>query len=612
MLSGGKDCRPEHKMIISSRRNPQKTAIRRAFAANTLCLKQLSSNGLLAPLIDSPLPSPGLPSILPRHGKKSTTCWRRRLIRLLVWLVSAVCLLHLIRRFSDTTFIDSKLSYWSGGGKIYQFTGTDILPAHATPVVITDQKGRQKWTISIPPGIKSPLSPSQYAELCSQCDEISRRLSHNKTQAFGYYRRDQNFIDVADAEDIGLLPRSASVQQATPDDGHNKVCETSLTFVMQSEDAGLGKTLMALWMSYGLAQKEGRSFFIDDTDWAYGKYSTYFKPPPKPSCRPPMPSQKVPCPLQARHLIVSSASAPWIFGDSFREHFEDSRRSGVQRQKPIFDLLRSGYEALFELADEDAAYFTKRTGELDDIVRQKGGIEIGVHVRRGDLHPLEFQYRESYIPLDRYAEAARTHLQGSPLRSNSHPKLSDPVADYSKIILASDDPDIYFASELKGSEKAQLHISLASKSVLDAVAASQEGNGWRSPVDENIGWEGGFFKDMFWSLGAPPKTPAAGSPLPSKRQPTVPGTAAAAPSTFHRFQPSKEALQLREFIGRAYLLDLAVLGQTDKVICGISSVSCRLLAVMLGWDRAILNKGWQNIDGNWHWRDVIHSSSEFS
>ncbi|KAL1962290.1 hypothetical protein VTN77DRAFT_9833 [Rasamsonia byssochlamydoides] len=610
MLSSAEDCVPEHKMIISSRQSPPKTALRRAFSANTLGLKQLSKNGLLAPLVDSPLPSPALPSILPRHGKKSTTSRRRRAIRLLVWLASAVCLLKLIQCFSDPAIIKNQVGYWSGDGKIYQLAGTDILPAHATPIVITDQKGRQKWTISIPPGTKSPLSPSEYADLCSQCVEISQRLSHNKTQAFGYYRRDQNFMDVADAEDIGLLPRSSSVQQATLDNGHNKVCETSLTFVMQSEDAGLGKTLMALWMSYGLAQKEGRSFFIDDTDWAYGRYSTYFKPPPKPSCLPPMPSQKVPCPLQARHLVVSSANAPWIFGDSFREHFEDSRKSGVQRQKPIFDFLRSGYEALFDLAADDAAYLTKRTGELDDIVHKKGGIEIGVHVRRGDLHPLEFQYQESYIPLERYAEAARKVLQDPPLKSNSHADLSDRVA-HSKIILASDDPDIYSASELIGFEKAQAYISLASKSVLDALAASQEGHGGQKPVDENIGWEGGFFKDMFWSLGAPPTIPAAGSPLPSKRQPPVPGTAAAVASPLHRFQSPEEALKIRELIGRAYLLDLAVLGQTDKVICGISSVSCRLLAVMMGWDRAILDKGWQNIDGNWHWRDVVYSSSEF-
>jgi hypothetical protein len=45
------------------------------------------------------------------------------------------------------------------------------------------------------------------------------------------------------------------------------VCEKSLTFVMETHDAGLGKTLMMLWTAYGLAQKEGRAFFVDDSRW---------------------------------------------------------------------------------------------------------------------------------------------------------------------------------------------------------------------------------------------------------------------------------------------------------------------------------------------------------
>jgi hypothetical protein len=45
------------------------------------------------------------------------------------------------------------------------------------------------------------------------------------------------------------------------------VCETTMTFVLETSDAGFGKTLMMLWTAYGLAQKEGRDFFIDESRW---------------------------------------------------------------------------------------------------------------------------------------------------------------------------------------------------------------------------------------------------------------------------------------------------------------------------------------------------------
>ena len=59
---------------------------------------------------------------------------------------------------------------------------------------------------------------------------------------------------------------------------------------------------------------------------------------------------------------------------------------------------------------------------------------------------------------------------------------------------------------------------------------------------------------------------------------------------------------MRELVGRAYLLDLAVLGESDGVVCGISSATCRLLGVMLGWD-AVKEGKWVNVDDGraWSW-----------
>ncbi len=68
---------------------------------------------------------------------------------------------------------------------------------------------------------------------------------------------------------------------------------------------------------------------------------------------------------------------------------------------------------------------------------------------------------------------------------------------------------------------------------------------------------------------------------------------------------SEQAMQLREYVGRAYLMDLAVLGKADTVVCTVSSVACRLLAVMMGWDQAMGKTRWRNIDGNFDWQGIM-------
>lgn len=95
-------------------------------------------------------------------------------------------------------------------------------------------------------------------------------------------------MDIAEAEkDLLLVTRNNEMEYrgnglVGVDSSHDnsrqrdiKICERSLTYVLESPDAGLGLTLMGLWMSYGLAKKEGRGFFIDDSNW-YSKVSVFF------------------------------------------------------------------------------------------------------------------------------------------------------------------------------------------------------------------------------------------------------------------------------------------------------------------------------------------------
>ena len=268
--------------------------------------------------------------------------------------------------------------------------------------------------------------------------------------------------------------------------------------------------------------------------------------------------------------------------------FEDLRAAGVLRQRKVFALLRAGYEALFHLASPDAQYLSRRVHDLDTKIHANHGLVIGVHVRHGDQHPWEYQYQQSYTPLIKYTSAAHALVTAASTAKNG--TIDSVLESNSEIFLASDDPDVYATSEFSDSLRAQDQILLASKAQLDAsqkVLTSAEAI--REFHDENVGWEGGFFKDLFWGLGTPSK-----SSRPPRRQAEPRNSEA----------PSELALLLRRLIGRAYLLDLAVVGSADRVVCGISSVSCRLLAVMMGWERAIVKKEWQNVDGGFEWQGI--------
>jgi len=170
----------------------------------------------------------------------------------------------------------------ASGLEEYEMVADTELPDFPTPVMVTDKKGRAKWTVSIPLDADFPLEPKVYAEICEQNLEVAstvadlHSLTHKLRRDEDYYHVDSNFMDVKDAEELGLLPgvkaktdmrEKVMVGEVMNSLVIEEVCEKTLTFVMETEDAGLGGTLMMLWMAYGLAQKEGREFFVDDSRW---------------------------------------------------------------------------------------------------------------------------------------------------------------------------------------------------------------------------------------------------------------------------------------------------------------------------------------------------------
>ncbi|KAI1504446.1 hypothetical protein F5X99DRAFT_406164 [Biscogniauxia marginata] len=596
------------KMIVSPPRlNLRRTA---SYQNEKAPLSSTSSRFNFNHLISSPPPSPGLPALVPRPRQSPTSPRPSRVLRAIAWIVGLALALSVLRTVVRKHGRVPVVGWALENQEEYEMVGQYDLPDFPTPIAVTDRQGRSKWTVSIPPTYEFPLTVKEYADICAKCQEVAAHVrelhghSHSSLEALtNYYYADPYFVDVSDAEKRGLLPGvegKAWKVTAQAQDGHlvgeqkdglvdKGFCKTSLTFVLETSDAGLGPTLMMLWMAYGLAQKEKRSFFIDDSRWAYGEYTTIFQAPPMPECNPPPRHEMLPCPHQARHLVVSAATARETFGDSFNTVYENLHHSDVSRERPIYDLARAGYEALFRLNGQDQPYVESRVNELraKAKVSQGGyndGTVVGVHIRHGDLHPYEYQYNGAYIPLDVYTQRAREiiedyHNYSTPLGGE------DVVAkQHSFMVVASDDPDVYETEELSNALRAQEQIKLASKQHIPD--ANPDKTTMHKFVDEAFGWEGGFFASMFWNLG----------------RSTLNNANAAQDDLQTSLKPSAETMRLRGLIGRAYMMDLAVLGQaSDTVICTMSAMGCRLLAVIMGWEKAMKSENWVNIDGVYQW-----------
>jgi hypothetical protein len=397
----------------------------------------------------------------------------------------------------------------------------------------------------------------------------------------------------------------------------------------------------------------------------YGKYSSYFQAPPDPGCQPPPQNERVPCPRQAQHLVISAATFPFVYGPSFAAEFVDKSKPPKFQHHRINHLMENGYKDLFHLADAgDAMYAKNRTsGELYNSIKKSGGMTIGVHVRRGDVHPWEAEFQGDYLPLTRYMNEVREilikayeHDDEEPPRSSSGGKPAsrfgkpftaftnfgklksriqteaafDATIDInlakrhspagfaaSQVYMASDDPLIYHAPEMSRLVRAQDRIVLASKADLDHMT----GNRGKGPVDTVHGWEGGFFAAEFLSLGIDGQR----KPVMAARQHLVghevqseanrrfiaalhdaKGLEGHSTSASHPVvpEPSSATMQMRTIVGRAYLLDLAVVGHADAIVCGVSSAACRVLGVMAGWEK-VKNGGWRNVDGNFGWQGLV-------
>ena len=211
-------------MLLAARKSPHLSLRKAAFynlsVTSSGPQSSTSSRFSFHQLIASPPPSPGLPALVPRHGKRAPARTPRRFLRGFFWLLGVLLIVHYGLSRLDTTARPA-VGWATGAGDDYEMVGGAELPDFPTPVVVTDKRGRSRWSVSIPPSTSFPLEPATYADMCVQSTEVAMHVkalhshAHREMAAHhSYYHVDPYFMDVAEAEAHGLLPgEKTSVRQ---------------------------------------------------------------------------------------------------------------------------------------------------------------------------------------------------------------------------------------------------------------------------------------------------------------------------------------------------------------------------------------------------------------
>jgi hypothetical protein len=216
----------------------------------------------------SPPPSPGLDGYMSRHGKPPMSSSKGRFRRLVMIHRKSLFSVFGIAALTVLLLRSFVADYHQAKNTNFDYVDQSHLPKQPSALIVHDMRGHSRWTVWIPPTSAFPLRPWDYSEICAQVEEIEADFSSKKhlfKKRRSYYSVDPHFVDVADAFSTGLLP---PVEQKVADElDIRATCKTSLTFVLETDDAGMGNSLLAVWLAFGLAQKEGRAFFVDDSKW---------------------------------------------------------------------------------------------------------------------------------------------------------------------------------------------------------------------------------------------------------------------------------------------------------------------------------------------------------
>ncbi|KAJ6258569.1 hypothetical protein Dda_6615 [Drechslerella dactyloides] len=414
-----------------------------------------------------------------------------------------------------------------------------------------------------------PLPGTMYGGLCADVERVSMmaaetRMGQPMQAHLAYYTLDEGYEGLTTA---GKRSMRRGVKVAEEEEVEE--CARTLTYVVddaEGKEGGVGAVVMGLWMAYGLSVKEGREFYVEQRHggWMYGDIRRYLAiPPPSTACAPPPMSSRLPCPRNTAHKLITPATFSSAFGHAFEEEFEDARAMEVARQRPIFEMLRAGFDAV-PLAAGIRETVLQRVAAIDVVDRDV----VAVQIRRGDRNAKEWRYHQGYVPVQRYMAVSRndtTAYAGGGGAGGGDDNFDDkddvwqkqyllpeyPEADQPVRVIASDASDVF--------EQREVRECLGGDSVPGGCVKAQGTTA--------VGTPGGFWAEDLAGLDAGERGEVAG----------------------------------------AYLVDFGVLvesiarARAGWAVCGFGGDMCRMLAVGMGWEAAIEKGHWVNVDGDFDW-----------
>jgi len=328
------------------------------------------------------------------------------------------------------------------------------------------------------------------------------------------------------------------VQDVSHNDSRG-TCSSSITYMLDGE-VGLVADLALMAQVAGLARSRNRTFFVDDTYWDRGKWSDYFEdvdigqPGPEPGCRSPPPEELVACPRLARHWVVTSRTAKFHFTHDFVEEFEDPYKMAVERKRPMLETGRESFLSAFRLNNELQSLVTNAQSQLGT------GPYMSVHIRRGDQNAMSWKYHTGYVPIGDYVDAVK----------GAWAKLAvEPEKNGVKLYVAADDPE-------------------ALREFLEQVPEDWKTFSLLVDGDEQLA--------------------------------RLASNAAYDQATWDEAHDTEQ----KAVLTKGMLVDLAMVGGGWPVsssgpiatVCTLSSNVCKVSAMLLGWQKAFVEKRWVEID----------------
>lgn len=326
-----------------------------------------------------------------------------------------------------------------------------------------------------------------------------------------------------------------------------ETCERIAIFNLQNW-AGIGHIINTQLSVMTCAYFTNRSFFINDDNWNYGKWSNYFSPEGFvninnnkniyqilynnnnkceikdveriPNLNDMYRNENVN--INVSHIIIQDWWEPLSVIFNYNKQYENNNKTGIWKYEKIFKLRSNFLNNFWILKPQLRNIVKKRIHELNNNY-------ISIHIRRGDK--IKELKNNEFTPLSKFYDSIQKIFN-----DKKYPHLNE---KNTSILLVSDNINIIY--ELKKDKPNWNFVTT-----------------W--PLNSSL-----YIKDEFEQ------------------------------GLINRVPPV-----VRQAYGIGFIIELELMKLSEFVICTHSSNICRLIAQLKGWNDTVIDKKVINLDIEWY------------